>query len=391
MPLPGVSIELDNGSIGGVPVSNDGTAGLIITGSSVAGKITVDIPVVVFGVEDAKTKGIEEGVTNRYAAVHVKQFYDNAPAGTPLWIMVVASTVTMESMLDRTKAYAPVLLNAAKGDIRILGVSRESGSGITLASAIDADVEKALIKGQVLADEFAGNFKPFRFIVDGKDFNGTPGSLKNFSITAYNRGSILLGSITLGSKNAAVGFTLGYLANIPVQRKLSRVKNGALPISQAYFTDAKETETKEVFWDLIHDAKYIFFRTFVGKSGYYFSSDPTATSRTDDYSTISRGRVIDKAIRIAYDVYVEEIDEEVEVGADGKINIALIKDLQGKVENRIGLQMLANGEATSVRAVIDPDQNILATNKLEIGIKIIPVGYSSEIEVLLGFENPANQ
>ncbi len=285
----------------------------------------------------------------------------------------------MEDMLDKTKTYAPVLLDASKGKIRKLGVSRKSATGVTIENGLDGDVDKALIKGQVLANEYATNFKSFRFLVDGKDFNGTASDLKDYHTASFNRGGVLIGAIS-ASKNSGLGFAIGYMASLPVQRKISRVKNGALPFSGAYFTDTKDTETYENAWNSIHDKGYIFFRTFVGKSGYFFNDDPTATALTDDYASFTRGFVIDKALVLTYLTYVEEIADEIEVDDDGKLNPALIKDLQGKVENAIELQMVAASEASAVQAIIDPNQNILATNKLNILVRVRPVGYKNFID-----------
>ncbi len=100
--------------------------------------------------------------------------------------------------------------------------------------------------------------------------------------------------------------------------------------------------------------------------------------------------MIDKALVLTYLTYVEEIADEIEVDDEGKLNPALIKDLQGKVENAIELQMVAAGEASAVQAIIDPNQNILATGKLNILVRVRPVGYKNFIDVLLGFENPSN-
>ncbi len=391
MGLPNVDITLDNGAIGGTPASNDGISGLIFTGATVAGanKVTLGNPYVVFSLKEAIDLGIEATGSNAYSYSHIKEFYDNAGNGSELWLMLVGATITMEDMLDKTKAYAPILLDKAKGKIRKLGVSRKSATGVTIANGLDEDVDKALIKGQALADEYAKKFKPFRFVVDGKDSNGNVGDLKDYKTASFNRGGVLLGA-TLAGKNAGIGFVIGYMASLPVHRKISRVKNGALPISEAYFTDTKETETLENAWGSIHNKEYIFFRTFIGKSGYFFNDDPTATALTDDYATFSRGFVIDKALVLTYLTYVEEIGDEIEVDDDGKLNAALIKDLQGSVGNAIELQMITAGEASAVQAIIDPNQNILATNKLNITLRVRPVGYKNFIDVLLGFENPAN-
>ncbi len=391
MGLPTVNITLDNGAIGGTPASDDGIAGLILTGATVSGtnKVTTGNAYGIFSLNEAITLGIEETGSNAYAYSHIKEFYDTAGTGSELWIMLTTATITMEDMLDKRKTYAPVLLDASKGKIRKLGVSRKSATGVTISNGLDGDVDKALIKGQVLANEYATNFKPFRFLVDGKDFNGTAGDLKDYHTASFNRGGVLIGA-TSASKNSGLGFAIGYMASLPVQRKISRVKNGALPISDAYFSDTKDTETYENAWNSIHDKGYIFFRTFVGKSGYFFNDDPTATALIDDYASFTRGFVIDKALVLTYLTYVEEIADEIEVDDDGKLNAALIKDLQGKVENAIELQMVAASEASAVRAIIDPNQNILATGKLNILVRVRPVGYKNFIDVLLGFDNPAS-
>ena len=360
MALPGVEIKLGEGGLGRVANVDDRISGLILTGATVTGtgKVTAGKAYLVSSLKEAIALGIAETGSNAYAYGHIKEFYDQAGSGRQLWLMLVPQTVSMEDMLDKTKAYAPTLLDAAKGKIRKLGVSRKSAGVIALAGGVDADVDKALIKGQALAEDYAAIFKPFRFLVDGKDFNGTVGDLKDYATTKLNRGGVLLGA-TSASKNAAVGLALGSMAALPPQRKIARVKNGALKINQGYLSSNAKTETLESSWGSMHDKRYIFFRQFVGKSGYFFNDDPTAAPASDDYGTFSKGFVIDKAITLAYATYVNEIGDEIEVDEDGKLNPAKVKDLQGKVESAINLKMVAAGEAGGVTATIDPDQNIL--------------------------------
>jgi hypothetical protein len=60
------------------------------------------------------------------------------------------------------------------------------------------------------------------------------------------------------------------------------------------------------------------------------------------------------------------------------------------MENQINNTMTANREISSVTCFIDPAQNILSTNRLNVVLRIIPVGYATNIEISLGFANPAN-
>lgn len=188
--------------------------------------------------------------------------------------------------------------------------------------------------------------------------------------------------------SASVGLLLGRFAKNPVQRKPSRVRDGAVNIIDAYVGSAKVEAHSGIA--LMHDKGYIVMRTFPGKTGYFFSGDPTAAATTDDYSQLARGRVIDKAHVLAYLTYLEELDEEIAINADGTLEIGMVKYLEKKVEDQINGSMTANGEISGVSCFINPNQNILSNNKLNVTLNIAPVGYASAIEVLLGFENPNN-
>jgi hypothetical protein len=99
--------------------------------------------------------------------------------------------------------------------------------------------------------------------------------------------------------------------------------------------------------------------------------------------------VIDKATIVAYQTYVEELNDEITIDANGKISVPVIKYLQNKIESAVNLAMV--DEISSFSAYIDANQNVLSTGKLTVKAAIVPMGYTKTIEVLLGFTNPALQ
>jgi len=113
------------------------------------------------------------------------------------------------------------------------------------------------------------------------------------------------------------------------------------------------------------------------------------TATTDDYSMLSRGRVIDKAHILAYTTFVQEVDDEVPVNTDGTLDAGFCKWLSQQIVNQVNNTMTANKEISSVSCYIDPSQNILSTNTLNVSLSITPVGYATDIAITLGFENPA--
>lgn len=394
MALPKVTINVLNSQLGRITPIDDGVAGLIASSAVAPASLAFGTSALVTSVAEAETLGITaawQTTNNSLAHTHVSEFFAAAGTGAKLWVMIVVDTLSMQNITDKAhaQAYATKLLNDAGGKIRLLGITRKPDGSYTplKTKGMDDDAYEAMVKLNVQAVDFAAAFKPFVGLIDGRDYQGNVSNLYDARGGTSNNVAICLANAGTTGKSAGIGLLLGSLAKLPVQRSIARVKNGELPISEAKLTNEVAIEASNV--EAIHDKGYIVIRTFAGRSGYYFSDDPTATIASDDYSSIARRRVINKVLQIAYDVYVNEIAEEIEIDPDGKMNPAVIKSLQGAIENAIDLQMTANAEISSCRAVIDPNQNVLSTDKVVVALYVVPVGYSKTIEVNIGFENPS--
>jgi hypothetical protein len=390
------------------------------------------------------------------AHLQIKEFYDEAGKGAELYIMLVAKTATMASVCDITNDLAKKMLNYAQGRITYWGITRVPDSGYSLATTkgFDDDGYAAILKAQALCEDFASQFKPCRALIGGRAFAGVVGNLINLKQNTDNRVMLMLGSsqttypttapasisagsnvltnakkyvvegdtitwdavvravgyeftavtgkltftgsgvvrevLTANYKGTAMGMVLGRMAKTPVQEKISRVRTGDLNILNAYFSSGASVMTLETAWDAIHDKGYVFFRKFVGRNGFYFTSDPTCVSGADDYASFARGLVIDKAMRILYGASIDEIEDDNDVDEQGFIAPAYAKALQSQLENALLLAM-AN-EISGAEVLINPKQNVLATNKVQItkaGVR--PRFYATYIDIPLGFSNPQNK
>ena len=392
MSLPNVNIEILNNQLGAVSPSDDGIMGIILSGVAIAGIGLLD-PKQIFSIEDAEALGLDQAYdTTNGVDVHqqVSEFYSRAPRGTQLWVMLVSRTSTMADVCDRTNNLARVLLDRAP-QISMWGINRIPDAGYipTYTDGIDDDVNAAVLNAHALCEEYAANNRPFRFLVGARDFQGVPANLRDFRQNTNNRGAGVLGSVRT-SGEPAVGFTLGQFANRPVQRNIGRVKDGDAGLAAAYLSDGNTIETYEGAWGSIHDKGYIFFRKFEGRNGYFFNDDPSCAPLTDDYSSLARGRVIDKAHKIAYNTFVNELLDDLTVDENGFMDPAIAKDYQQRIENAIGLIMLPD-EISGVRCRIDPAQNLNATDTVKIEkLGVRPKSYSKYIDIPLGFDNPAN-
>ena len=396
--LPNVKILFENGALGSVAPNADGVVGLVATGTPVAadGGLQLATAYVLRKLEDLVALGVTSGEAdaNAFLYRHVKEFYDEAGAGAELWLMCFPNTVLPSALVNQTQEYAKKLLLAAQGRIRAMAVAFNPAGGYspTITNGLDSDVPAAMLNAQGLAEWATDTlFAPLFIVLEARGFAGGATALTDLATMNYNRVGVLLGDTLSGSTGAAVGLLLGRVAKVPVQRHIGRVGDGALKILTA-FVGSQPAELADV--TTIHDRGYITFRTFTGKSGYFFADDSLATAVADDYRSIARRRTIDKAYRIAYQSLIEMVNSELALTDAGELAPATAKSWEAEVEAAIITQMTAEGNLGNdptnpnddgVQCFIDYAQNVAATSKVEVSLKVKPYGYAKYIDVKLGF------
>jgi hypothetical protein len=386
--LPNVTIELNKNGLGLVAETNDNTCGIIVPVNAVSDRLTIGTAFAVYSLDGATDKGID-AILNPIAYRHVKEFYDVAGSGRKLWIMPAAMTARLKDTVDVADGLAKKLIAQAGGEIVALGVTAikddetvGDGSATTvIVDGIASDVYIALQKGQQLCNYFQEKIMPFVCLIEGRHLTDSE-ALRDLSEDSKYRQAIVLAS-TQSDGSASVGLALGQIAALPVQRKISRVKNGNLPVENAFLSDGKPIAGREDL-NTLHDKRYIVMRNFPNKTGFFFSGDPTATSQTDDLNCIARIRTIDKATKIAYNTYVEEIDDDVELNSDGTLHPSVAAYLKNKIEQQVNGAMA--GEISSFTATVDTSANITSGAAQDIYLDILPRGYLSVIRVKLGFK-----
>lgn len=395
--LPRVKIYFENGALGSIAPNTDGVVGLAITGVVVADKFALGTAYILRKLDDLTTLGITSTVGDANAGIYkcVKEFYSEAGEGAKLWLMGFVNTEILSDLVDTTQANAKSLIQAAGGEIKLLAVKFLPIAGYTpvIETGIDKDVITAMLNAQALAEwSTTSLYAPLTILLEGRCFSGVASVLPDLKLKSYNRVGVLIGDTTTGSKGAAVGLLLGRIARIPVQRHIGRVKEGALPIIDAYIASTR-VENADI--ETINESGFITMRTFTGRSGYFFADDSLATAITDDYRAIARRRTIDKAYRIAYGIMLEKVNDEIPLSNDGTLVPAMCKSWEADVDTAIVNSMTAEGNLgtdptdttdTGVKCFIDYNQKPGVTNKLEMVIQIKPYGYAKYIDVKLGFQ-----
>ena len=388
-----INVTEANGQLGGTLNINSQVFGLCLTGVT-ASPYTAGTPILVTSLADVVAAGIV-AATNAFAYRQLQEFYNEAPVGTQLYVMLVPATVTAATMWDKTVSTTQVkLLNFANGKIKVLfGMTDDkavhtAGGTITITNGLNADCYTGAANAKALEVVYRAAGKPFRAVIGATSYSGTASALTDeTSGTSNNKCAILLGDSQVYDATypvSCIGLLAGKLASCNVQEKVSKVELGALSIAAAYLAGST-VEAAGGDAATIAGKGFITFTTYPTKSGYFFSGDPMMTATTDDYNILARCRVIDKAHVIALDTLTNEVDSDVPTIAGGLIDPGYATWLQNRVINAVSTNM-PSSEISGVDCFIDLTQNVISNPTLNVVLKIRPKGYLTDIEVKLGFE-----
>lgn len=394
MSLPNVNINLGNGNIGSVTLSDDGISGMVLTGSEVGDSLVLNKVYVLSSSNDLKKLGVTKE-NNPLVYKDVNAFYAAAGDGAELHLLVVSEATTLTAMCS-SEADSPLkkLIDSAAGRIRLVGVNRNTPAdySTTIQKCIDEDVVTAVSAAQQAAESYMARIAPFVVFVPAIAWTGSTEGIYMPREGSQNSVSVVLASDgKFGDSklySAAIGQVLGRAASCAVNISVGRVKDGSIAPS-GYLTNGKSPEESYSLWNALHDAGYIFYRTYIGKNGYYLNDDATAIATTDDYHRLCLIRVIQKAVVICYKTYIDEILDSIEIDpSTGKITQPMCKYYEQLLVRAVNTNM--DGEISGFTAFIDADQNLIATGKLQVQAKIVPTALLKDINVDLSFDNPYN-
>lgn len=382
MALPRVKIDFNNAALGTVVPSTDGIFGLVATAQAIGDTFVLETPYVLKGMADVAKLKIVPDTTHYKLYKTLKEFFLEVEQGAELWLMGMAENQPIKSWfeLNPQTGKAPVheLLDQSAGKLSALFTCAE-------VSEMDIILETANL-ANILAREYTQKkYAPFIVLLEGICTDLV--SLPDLTKYNYERVGILIGDTeNTPFSIGAIGILAGRLAKNKVHVNIGRVKDGALGNTQA-FIGGVPVEQFDI--ETLHDKGYITFRTYQGKSGYFFTDDPLACEHENDYRHISRRRVIDKAFRLTYQALSSYILDQVPLKSDGTINPIYAKQIEGDVIRVIYAGMVSQAELSaednSVLCQVDTTEKIASTSRLKLTVKVRPHGYNRFIEVALGF------
>lgn len=385
--LPRIKINFLSGQLGKVGTSPDGLVAIVAGATAVTSTFELGISYKIRKLSDLTVLGVTK--ENNPALVrYVSEFYLQAEEGTEVVVCGVDPAKTMTELLAKEEGTVRKLIERHSGALRAIFLSSSAGDSEEVTEGLSPDVYTALPEAHVLAEWATTElYAPLFIVIDGRGYTGK--NLRDLSTQSYNRVGVLVGSTKQEDKGASLGILAGRIASIPVHRNVGRTLDGALN-PETFYLNGKPIEEVQSEVDDLYMKRYITFRIYVGRAGYFFSDDHLATSSKDDYAQIANRRVIDKAYRICYNSLLDVMLDDLDLNDDGTLQAQIVKSLEQKVERDINKSMtkaheLSGKNGEGCICIIDLNQNVVATEKIEVILRVRPRGCARYIDVLLGF------
>lgn len=389
MALGDVKLIKENGGVGGELAGQDHITGLIFysatypSGFSVSDKIKN-----VFSIAQLEQLGVGEGSANfGIIHYHVSEYFRKSPNGN-LFVSInpIPGTPATPSFTEIAE-----MVNFSLSTVRQIGIYYTDNVFVPAWLTTIDTIMKALYNENKYLD----------VVILSPNIQGiTLSSLTDLQLRTDNQVGVLIAqdggakgkaiydAMTIKKSVTCLGALMGTISIAPVNESVGFVKKynvATTELDVIAFGNGVEYKTlTKTELDLLDSKHYIFLRK-TDIAGSYFNYGHTATSEAlDDYCTIERNRTMNKAIRGVRRFLAAEVNGPVVLQANGTMfpeTVNYFNDLIGQPLE----QMQASGEISAYQVLIDPAQNILTTNKLKFGIRIVPTGVNKTIEGTVGY------
>lgn len=387
-----IKFNRGQGSLGRPLPSKDHIAAIClpVLNADLPGDFTVtNRTIKVFSLSEAEGQGIAATSSVdelKVAHYQISEFFRFNPQGE-LYIHFYSSAapnipVTIPAVLG---------LTAANGEIRLLAYLGSFDPGDDVAN-----ITAAVSSLQVSANNAEQTHKPVTILVATDDF------ADDFVIaTLPDLRALTAPNVSFVIAHEADPDALGYTLNTPALGAFlgnvakAKVHESIGWVEKFNFSDGTNLERLAICEktilvdytlnpDALSDKGYLFCLKRVGIAGSYAYDSPTSVAATSDYAFIENERTMDKAVRNIRTVMLPNLSAPVYLNEDGTIREDSIAHFKAVTDGPLD-QMKRDGEISAFLVTINPVQDILATSKLTIGVKIVPVGVARKIEFNIGF------
>ena len=135
----------------------------------------------------------------------------------------------------------------------------------------------------------------------------------------------------------------------------------------------------------INARDYVVARHYAGLRGTYIARSNMLSEPGSDYGVEERRRVMDRACTVVRAAQLQYLNSSVQLAPDGTLaGIALFRAISQQPLD----EMVSSGAISAGAVTIDPTQDLLSSERLEVEISIVPRGKIGSISTTIAFANP---
>ena len=387
MALNKLIFNVNTAGLGTPLASSDHKSGLVFYNDTLPSGFGVSDRVkTVYSIEQAEALGIAEGDADHGVEwYHIREFFQKQPSGE-LWLGYFAVPVGTPDFTE-----VKTLQDTALGELRQIGVYFvESAFTTAQVTALQAVVTTLQSEYKYTSILFGADISAVSDLSTLPDLRALTGPQVSVCIGQDNGAKGLALFTSKGVSITDLGAKLGAVANANVNESISwlekfnMVTDGSEFDTVAFANGDDYNATAKSLVNAIDDKGYLFMVKEIGFSGTYNNDSYTCVTSTNDLATIENNRTIDKAKRLLRFFILPNLGGPLRVNTDGTLRVDTIGTFKALGEKALG-QMERNGELSAFEIIINASQNVVSTSKLEMTVKIVPVGVAREIVINIGF------
>lgn len=315
---------------------------------------------------------------------HISEYFRLQPKGKLY--------VDLEATADfGTFAKITTLQNFAQGEIKQLAIYQK---GTAFATSQCNGIQSVVTTLET-------NYKPISSVILSGEISGTASlatittnlhtlSDKNVSVTIAQDGAGVGYHLfkATGKSITNVGEVLGAVSLSAVNESIAWLGKYQVASTEldtiAFANGQKYVDLSDGLITTLDSYGYLILRKIIGLTGTFHNRPYTCVSVTNDYAFIYSNRTIDKAVANMRITVLPALGSTIKVNTDGTLSVDSINYFKSLAEQGMDV-LLRAGEVSNYAIVIDPTQDVLSTNTLNITAKIQPTGVADFITINVGF------
>lgn len=130
--------------------------------------------------------------------------------------------------------------------------------------------------------------------------------------------------------------------------------------------------------------RYIYLYKEQGDAGTYHQDSHSCSLQSSDYAYIENNRTINKAKKLLNKAYFPKRAERLTLNSDGTISNTDVIAYETVGETALEV-MLNEGDLSDLAVTVDPAQNVVANNRVEVAVDMLPRPIGRTIRITIGF------